>query len=146
MKQKQKRFIVQIVLHKCQDLAAADLDILGGKSDPYVNFTLGGVTKKSSCIKKNLNPEWMPPERFDFKLDEWENKFVIADVFDHDRFGKDDLIGSAVIPLSLFAGNRHSEVYSYPLVVPEKMSGPRSDLFLQISLSTIDGNSTDYYY
>ncbi|ETN04135.1 hypothetical protein PPTG_15310 [Phytophthora nicotianae INRA-310] len=41
MKQR-KTFIVRIILFKCQDIAAADLDMLGGKSDPYVVFTLVG--------------------------------------------------------------------------------------------------------
>ncbi|KAF1780809.1 hypothetical protein PC129_g8855 [Phytophthora cactorum] len=148
-RKQRKKFIVRIVLFKCQDLAAADLDVVGGKSDPYVIFTLEGVTRKSSCIMNDLNPQWSPPEKFEFEVDEWENKFLIAQVFDYDRLSKDDLIGSAVIPLALYAGNRHCEMYSYPLVLPDEVGGlgaPKSDLFLQISLTTSDGSPVDYYY
>ncbi|ETL82010.1 hypothetical protein L917_17766, partial [Phytophthora nicotianae] len=148
-RKQRKKFIVRIVLFKCQDLAAADLDMVGGKSDPYVVFTLEGVTRKSSCIMNDLNPQWSPPEKFEFEVDEWENQFLIAQVYDYDRLSKDDLIGSAVIPLALYAGDRHCEMYSYPLVLPDEVGGlgaPKSDLFLQISLTTSDGSPVEYYY
>ncbi|KAK1942749.1 Extended synaptotagmin-3 [Phytophthora citrophthora] len=148
-RKQRKKFIVRIVLFKCQDLAAADMDVVGGKSDPYVVFTLGGATKKSSCIMNDLNPQWSPPEKFEFEVDEWENEFLIAQVFDYDRLSKDDLIGSAVIPLTLYAGDRHCEMYSYPLVLPDEVGGigaPKSDLFLQVSLSASDGSPVEYYY
>lgn len=29
-----------------------------GKSDPYVNITIGSVTFKSHVIKETLNPTW----------------------------------------------------------------------------------------
>ncbi|CAH0516066.1 unnamed protein product [Peronospora belbahrii] len=128
---------------------AADMDVVGGKSAPYVIFTLDGATKKSSCITNNLNPQWSPPEKFEFELNEWENKFLVVQVFDYDRLSKDDLLGSAVIPLALYAGNRHGGMYSYPLVLPDELGGlgaPKSDLFLQISLRTRDGNPVEYYY
>ncbi|KAF4317897.1 hypothetical protein BBO99_00005309 [Phytophthora kernoviae] len=141
-----KKFVLNVVLFKCHDLAAADMDVVGGKSDPYVVFKLGDETKKSSCIMNNLNPQWSPPEKFQFELDEWENEFLIAQVYDYDRLSKDDLIGSAVIPLTLYAGDRHYEMYSYPLVLPDEVGGlgaPRSDLFLQISLSATDGSPVE---
>ncbi|KAE9004554.1 hypothetical protein PR001_g16701 [Phytophthora rubi] len=148
-KQQRKKFVVTVVLFKCEDLAAADLDIAGGKSDPYVVFSLGDETRKSSCVMNDLNPQWSPPEKFEFHVDEWESEFLIAQVFDYDRLSKDDLIGSAVIPLTLYAGGRHCEMYSYPLVLPDEVGGlgaPKSDLFLQISLSASDGSPVEYYY
>ena len=145
----QKKFTVNVVLYKCEDLATADLDVVDGKSDSYVVFTLGGDTQKSSCVANDLNPHWSPPEKFQFELDEWQNKFLLAQVFDYDRLSKDDLVGSAVIPLALYAGHRHCERYSYPLVLPEEVGGlgaPKSDLFLQISLVASDGSPVEYYY
>ncbi|CAH0492285.1 unnamed protein product [Peronospora farinosa] len=149
MGKKQKKFVVNIYLYKCQDLIAADMDVVGGKSDPYVVFTLDGVTKKSSCIRNSLNPQWSPPEKFQLEVDEWEKKFLIVQVFDYDRLSMDDLIGSAVIPLGIYAGNRHSGMYSYPLVLPDEVGGMgalRSDLFLQITLTNRDGSPVECYY
>uniref|UniRef100_A0AAV1TT41 C2 domain-containing protein n=1 Tax=Peronospora matthiolae TaxID=2874970 RepID=A0AAV1TT41_9STRA len=145
----QKKFMVRVVLYKCQDLAGADMDVVDGKSDSYVVFTLGSDTQKSSCIVNNLNPHWSPPEKFQFELDEWQNQFLVAQVFDCDRLSRDDLLGSAVIPLALYAGHRHCEMYSYPLVLPDEVGGfgaPKSDLFLQISLVASDGSDVEYYY
>lgn len=140
---------LRVILFKCADLAAADPDVVGGKSDPYVVFHAGGSTRKSSTVSNDLNPTWGPPEKFEFQLREWENQFLLVEVFDYDRFSKDDLIGSAVIPLALFAGNRHNELYSYPLVLPDEFGGlgaPRSEISLQISLTTDDGQPVEYIY
>jgi hypothetical protein len=142
-------FTLRVILFRCQDLAAGDLDVVGGKSDPYVVFTAGGASQKSSRVENELNPQWSPPEKFEFQLREWENQFMVVEVFDYDRFSRDDLLGSAVIPLSLFAGGRHSELYSYPLVLPDEFGGlgaPRSDIFLQVSLATSDGEPVEYFY
>ncbi|CAI5732112.1 unnamed protein product [Peronospora destructor] len=145
----QKQFAVNVYLYKCQDLIAADMNVVGGKSDPYVVFTLDGMTEKSSCIMNSLNPQWSPPEKFQFELDEWEKKFLIVQVFDYDRLSKDDLIGSAVIPLGIYAGNRHNGMYSYPLVLPNEAGGMgpfKSDLFMQITLTNRDGSLVEHYY
>lgn len=143
------KYALRVILYKCSDLAAADLDVVGGKSDPYVVFSIGGASKKSSCISNDLNPQWSPPEKFEFEIAEWENEFLLVEVYDYDRFSRDDLIGSAVIPLTLYAGDRHNELYSYPLVLPDEVGGlgaPRSDIFLQISLTGKDGEPVEYVY
>ncbi|ETL28759.1 hypothetical protein L916_17944, partial [Phytophthora nicotianae] len=46
-----------------------------------------------SCIMNDLNPQWSPPEKFEFEVDEWENQFLITQVYDYNRLSKDDLIG-----------------------------------------------------
>ncbi|KAG7382876.1 hypothetical protein PHYPSEUDO_004275 [Phytophthora pseudosyringae] len=142
------KFSVKLVLYKCQDLVAATNEV-GGKSSAYVVFTLGGATKKSSTVKSSLDPHWSPPEKFEFEVDEWENEFLIAQVFDCCQQGHDDLIGSAVIPLTLYAGNRNCERCSYPLVLPDEVGGlgsPKSDMFLQISLLDADGRPVEEFY
>ncbi|ETI35057.1 hypothetical protein F441_18417 [Phytophthora nicotianae CJ01A1] len=45
-----------------------------------------------SCIMNDLNPQWSPPEKFEFEVDEWENQFLITQVYDYNRLSKDDLI------------------------------------------------------
>lgn len=143
------KYVVRVVLFKCSDLLAADLDVVGGKSDPYVVFRVGDATKKSTIVMNSLNPHWTPPEKFEFEVADWESEFIVVHVYDYDRFSRDDLIGSAVIPLALYTGDRHCELYSYPLVLPDDLGGPgapRSDIFLQISLTTKDGQPVESYY
>ncbi|GMF41266.1 unnamed protein product [Phytophthora fragariaefolia] len=142
------KFTVNIVLFKCQDLVAATNEV-GGKSTAYVVFILEGTTQRSSSIKSSLDPHWTPPEKFEFQVDEWENKFLVAQVFDYNAQGPDVLIGSAVIPLTLYAGNRNCEICSYPLVLPDDVGGlgsPKSDMFLQISLLDADGSPVEELY
>ncbi|CAH0478232.1 unnamed protein product [Peronospora belbahrii] len=142
------KFAVKVLLYKCHDLVAATNQV-GGKCSAYVVFTLDGVTKKSSCVKNSLDPHWSPPEKFDFEVDEWENEFITAHVFDYSQQGEGDLIGSAVIPLTLYAGNRNCEICSYPLVLPDEVGGlgsPKSDLFLQITLLDADGSPVEEFY
>lgn len=142
------KFSVNVALFKCQDLVAATNEV-GGKSNAYVVFTLDGVTKKSSCIKSSLDPHWSPAEQFEFQVDQWENEFLVAHVFDCNPQGDDDLIGSAVIPLTLYAGNRNCEMCSYPLVLPDEVGGlgsPKSDMFLKISLLDADGSPVEELY
>jgi Ca2+-dependent lipid-binding protein len=141
-------FSVRVEIYKCQDLVAATPGV-GGKSNAFVVFTLNGDTQKSSCIRSSLDPHWSPPEKFEFAVGEWENEFLIAQVFDRSQRGTDELIGSAVIPLTLYAGNRNCEVCSYPLVLPDEVGGmgaPKSDLFLKISLLDGDGSPVEEVY
>merc|ERR1711872_542030 len=64
-----------------------------GKSDPYVSIKYGNLISKSETKKNTLNPEW-----------NWEASFVLDDVhsdiiltiFDLDKFGKDDKMGSII--------------------------------------------------
>ncbi|TDH66943.1 hypothetical protein CCR75_008565 [Bremia lactucae] len=137
-----KTFFVKLELFKCQDLIALTNEVQD-VSSAYATFTLGGLTKTSTCIKSSLDPRWSPSEKFEFEVDEWENEFLIAQVFDRSKDGQDNLIGSAVIPLALYAGSRNSEMCSYPLVLPDEvgeMGLPKSDMFLQIRLLNGDGS------
>lgn len=141
-------FSVKVVLSKCQDLVAATNDV-EDKTDAYVVFTLGDTHKKSSCIRSSLNPHWTPSEKFEFEVEKWENEFLIAQVFDRSQHNQNHLIGSAVIPLALYAGNRNCEMCSYPLVLPDELGGmgvPKSDIFLQVSLLDADGSPVEEFY
>eukprot|EP01088_Endostelium_zonatum_P010922 TRINITY_DN2461_c0_g1_i2.p1 TRINITY_DN2461_c0_g1~~TRINITY_DN2461_c0_g1_i2.p1 ORF type:complete len:334 (-),score=87.77 TRINITY_DN2461_c0_g1_i2:135-1088(-) len=68
------------------DLAAKDLS---GTSDPYVTIEIGNQKHKTSTIKKNLNPTWN--QTFVFHVAPTDT--VRIQVWDWDRFGKDDVIG-----------------------------------------------------
>ncbi|CEG39895.1 C2 domain [Plasmopara halstedii] len=82
------------------------------------------------------------------RVEEWENEFLIAQVYDRSQNGQDNLIGSAVIPLTLYAGNRNCETCSYPLVLPDEVGGllPKSDMFVRISLLDADGSPVEEFY
>lgn len=53
--------LLRIHLLEARNLVAKD-NMMGGmvkgKSDPYVNITIGSVTFKSHVIKETLNPTW----------------------------------------------------------------------------------------
>ncbi|CAN6553448.1 hypothetical protein ACFX13_004694 [Malus domestica] len=65
-------------------------------SDPYVILTLGKQTIRTTVIKSNLNPVWNEelmlsvPERFGA---------LQLQVFDHDTFSADDIMGEAEVDL-----------------------------------------------
>jgi Ca2+-dependent lipid-binding protein len=133
-------YILRVFLHGCSDLLAADYEMIDGKRDPYVTLSIGSKKYKSSCIKETLNPHWTPPERFEYIIPRWENEFLTVNVFDYDHFSRDDLIGSAVIPLALYRTEKFKDLYTYPLVLP-KGTDPklRSNIQLEITLCRQDG-------
>lgn len=108
-------FKVEVTVVKAVDLPAADLN---GKSDPYVVLTVGDHTRKSSIVSANVNPVWEPAEKFWFLTDDANFAVLDVQVFDHDRFTKDDLIGSTSISLGQFVGGNNSSVLMHDLVVP----------------------------
>ena len=134
-------YIVRVFLYKCTGLPAADAGIAGGKSDPYVTFAIGKKQQQSTRLNNTLDPEWSPPERFEFVLPKWQNQFVQVQVLDHDHFSRDDLIGSAIVPLGLFVGQRHQGLNRFPLVQPDEFANQHtsSDIYLQVTISTLDG-------
>jgi len=68
---------------------------LVGKSDPYVNIQYGKKVLKSKKKKNTLNPEWN--WETEIELDEHEPGLLLT-IFDSDKFGKDDKMGSLEIP------------------------------------------------
>eukprot|EP01092_Planopodium_desertum_P006147 TRINITY_DN2534_c0_g1_i1.p1 TRINITY_DN2534_c0_g1~~TRINITY_DN2534_c0_g1_i1.p1 ORF type:complete len:193 (-),score=33.21 TRINITY_DN2534_c0_g1_i1:76-615(-) len=86
---KKKKGLLRGKLIKGENLPAKDVS---GTSDPYCLLTIGDQTWKSKVIKKSLNPTWK--ERFQFELYEGVEKSLHCTVFDWDRIGGDDSIGS----------------------------------------------------
>jgi len=78
-----------------KNLIAADK---GGTSDPYVKLRVGTTTYKTKVIKKCLNPKW--EETFRFKVANPKTSKLVIDVFDKDKWTKDDPLGSLSIPLT----------------------------------------------
>lgn len=131
-------YTVEITLVRATDLAAADRR--KGTSDPYTVFTIGSDTLQSKRIDRNLNPVWDSDQRFKFAVSRKSMNDVNVEVRDHDTFKKDDLIGTARIPLTPFFGVSaelaHEKEYS--LSVPEiyAQQNRQSKLYLKVTVSS----------
>ena len=87
---------------EAKDLLASDSN---GFSDPYFKVPhrqpgvvdIPGKKNKTKTIKKTLNPVWN--HTFDVEFNPYITNKLNIEVYDYDTFGKDDLIGSAVLPL-----------------------------------------------
>ncbi|DBA01713.1 TPA: hypothetical protein N0F65_010364, partial [Lagenidium giganteum] len=130
-----KMYKLTVSLVKAVDLVAADSIVMGGQSDPYVIFKVGSVTKKSSIIKQDLNPEWDPAELFQFDVENPEDSVLEVTVMDYDRIGADDLIGTTNIALAPFVDQDSSDVLMYEVDIPERFASQKrkSSLLLEIA-------------
>jgi Ca2+-dependent lipid-binding protein len=69
-----------------------------GSSDPYVKFKYDNKTVyKSNTVLKSLNPRWN--EEFTFLIHDPLLKLEV-EVFDYDRFMRDDFMGAGTADLS----------------------------------------------
>eukprot|EP01095_Lingulamoeba_sp_RSL-Kostka_P005700 TRINITY_DN1723_c0_g1_i2.p1 TRINITY_DN1723_c0_g1~~TRINITY_DN1723_c0_g1_i2.p1 ORF type:complete len:371 (-),score=131.29 TRINITY_DN1723_c0_g1_i2:107-1219(-) len=88
---------ITITLIAAQNLAAKDMS---GTSDPYIEVKLQNneekVLYKSKKIMKNLNPKWSES----FTIDGDKNSVIIFDLFDWDRFSKDDFLGRVCVSIA----------------------------------------------
>jgi len=75
------------------DLPAKDIS---GTSDPYATLSIGNQKQKSNTVKKNLNPNWNQT----FTFNAAPTDVLHVSVYDWDRFGKDDLLGSSTATFS----------------------------------------------
>jgi voltage-gated sodium channel len=91
--------VIKVGLVRGFDLIAADSELMGGKSDPYVVVTLNGEENKAKQTKKlpnTLNPVWN--ETLEFNIESSTSPALIKfDVIDHDFVGAHDPIGDVTI-------------------------------------------------
>ncbi|KAL7590410.1 hypothetical protein Lser_V15G37952 [Lactuca serriola] len=98
--EKKKRLLIRGVLSvtviSAEDLPPADLS---GKADPFVVLTMRKtLTKhKTTVVYQNLNPSW--GETFDFVVEDGLRDMLIANIWDHDTFGK-DFMGRCILTLT----------------------------------------------
>mmetsp|Transcript_7342 Transcript_7342/g.18398 ORF Transcript_7342/g.18398 Transcript_7342/m.18398 type:complete len:852 (-) Transcript_7342:45-2600(-) len=86
--------VLRIKVLKANSLAAKDFNLIRQPtSDPYVRIKIGTETWKTPTIKKTCNPEWTEDNVHDFVIYSLEQCAQI-DVFDWDRIGSDDPLGS----------------------------------------------------
>lgn len=86
------------------------MDLLG-LSDPYVKLNLSGEklpSKKTTIKKKTLNPEWN--EEFKLSVKDPQSQMLHINVYDWDKVGSHDRLGTQVFPLKMLAPNETKEV------------------------------------
>ncbi len=88
--------IIRIMLNDCFFLS------ITGKSDPFVVLKLGNVSHKTKVIKKNLNPVWSETFTFHNHINT-DRDTLCLEVWDWDRFSKDDLLSRNHISLVGYA-------------------------------------------
>ncbi|GAB9468585.1 C2 domain-containing protein [Globisporangium polare] len=118
---------VKVTLTHARELEAADYN---GASDPYVLLTLDdGQSARSSCRLKTLDPVWNPPEHFDFKVCDPEQRSLLVEVYDHDLLTADDLIGSKRVSLKDFMSAIESDAHTAGDRAPTSPSAAKSVAF-----------------
>ncbi|KAI3798933.1 hypothetical protein L1987_34218 [Smallanthus sonchifolius] len=83
-------------IHVQKGVNLAHMDILG--SDPYVVFRLGNQELKTLVVKNNNNPVWDEV----LTLPIFEPLPIKMEVYDKDRFSRDDEMGDAELDIKPF--------------------------------------------
>lgn len=100
------------------------MDLLGS-SDPYVKLSLSGErlpAKKTSIKKKNLNPEWN--ENFKLIVKDPQSQVLNINVYDWDKVGAHDRLGSQVVPLKVLTPQEPKE-FTLDLLKNTSISDPQ---------------------
>ncbi|XP_077989292.1 multiple C2 and transmembrane domain-containing protein 1-like isoform X2 [Glandiceps talaboti] len=94
-------FLLEVILREGKDLAVRDKS---GTSDPYVKIKIGNKQMfKSRTIHKNLNPRW--DESCTIPIENLNDPLILK-VFDWDRAGSDESMGSVQVDLSKLPANK----------------------------------------
>lgn len=101
------------------------MDLLG-LSDPYVKLSLSGEklpAKKTTVIKKTLNPEWN--EEFKLAVKDPQSQMLHINVYDWDKVGAHDRLGTQLYPLKLLTPNVPTEA-TLDLLKDTSISAPHN--------------------
>ncbi|RHY32624.1 hypothetical protein DYB32_002377 [Aphanomyces invadans] len=131
-------WLFRVQLHNAKNLVAADSVFMGGKSDPYVVFTIGSIQRKSTMQRITLDPVWYN-EIYDFDLTRGTCATAVLDVqvFDFDKFSADELIGSVQIPLSELEETYDPDTpQTFPLEIPKTFGRKASTVTLQFEFGS----------
>ncbi|KAL8538578.1 hypothetical protein ACS0TY_000557 [Phlomoides rotata] len=123
-------------------------DLLG-LSDPYVKLSLSGdkhPAKKTTVKKKTLNPEWN--EEFKILVKEPQSQMLHINVFDWDKVGSHDRLGTQVFPLKMLNPNEPKEV-TLDLLKDTSVTDPhnkkqRGQLFLELTYAPFREESESF--
>jgi Ca2+-dependent lipid-binding protein len=100
---------MHIELLQAVGLKAADSN---GQSDPYVVLCFLGKKHKSKVVPKTLNPQWNQSFEFNGTLRELTTETCVLEVFDKDRFTRDESLGKQTIDLTCMRSHheQHLEI------------------------------------
>jgi Ca2+-dependent lipid-binding protein len=93
--------MLYVLLKSATHLVAKDVN---GKSDPFVEISLGDTKHKSKVAKNTLEPVWS--ERFKFIVTDARTDVLSFAVFDWDRVGANDKLGHIDVPVRSIAHHR----------------------------------------
>ena len=91
------RWKLKVGLKKADHLPKMDAF---GKCDPYAVLKIGEQKFQSETIKNTYSPEWSQDFVFDIDTANKNNVALSVQIFDWDRFSKDDEVGTARIDIS----------------------------------------------
>jgi Ca2+-dependent lipid-binding protein len=95
---------------------------LNGLSDPFVTLRLGDQKMETSVIQKTLNACW--EDMFRFKVMSFTDDVLVLSLFDWDLVSRNDLIGTARVPMrDLVPGQSREFSWVLEPVVRGKQSG-----------------------
>ncbi|XP_017892804.1 synaptotagmin-5 isoform X2 [Ceratina calcarata] len=93
---------LHVHLIEAHDLAGSDQ---GGFNDPYVKLTLSpevDMRKRQTQIHRNeVNPFFDQQFKFPVSIDELQDRILVLQVLDYDRFSRNDVVGSVKVPLHI---------------------------------------------
>jgi hypothetical protein len=93
----QRRATVDILVREARNLLAMDAN---GLSDPYAVVTVGSKAWKTSVQPRTLNPSWHETFRFEAAPGETLPFYMSVELWDSDKLGTDDFLGSVMLPLA----------------------------------------------
>lgn len=123
---------LEILVKNCTGLSDED-GIGGGKSDPYVYFTIEGCDAQQTSTKENTQePEWNETITFE-GIEKPGTKVLRVRVYDDDTFG-DDKVGEATIDLGELINQEDPQ--DFELEVDRRWGGLLGKAVLNLSLTT----------
>ncbi|XP_047321887.1 synaptotagmin-3-like [Impatiens glandulifera] len=122
-------------------------DLLG-LSDPYVKLSLSGdklPSKKTTIKKKTLNPEWN--ENFKIAVKDPNLQLLHICVYDWDKVGGHDRLGTQLLPLKELVPNEKRE-FTLDLIkdtnVSEPEKKPRGHITLEVTYAPFRDNDNEF--
>eukprot|EP00434_Breviolum_minutum_P012919 symbB.v1.2.011387.t1/scaffold760.1/size164708/8 len=97
--------VCTVVIHEAEDLAAKDLALPFGlsqpSSDPYCEVTLGTSHWRTPVRPQNLNPKWSPPEATQqFLVHSRSEQQLQLHLYDENPYTEDVSLGVVSLPIS----------------------------------------------
>jgi hypothetical protein len=87
-----QRGSLTVTLHEAKNLPKMDTF---GKADPYAVINIGKECFKTETVNNTFNPVW----NYTFKINTYKGEDILVEIYDADKFSRDELIGQKNINL-----------------------------------------------